>query len=99
MTTPISNTGSNQAPAAPPAAPQAVAEAGAEAKAQPKDAPPVPTDTVHLSSAAEAILRESMETAAQTAKEANGGDIQAKHLIARQAAAKAALTTTRHIVA
>jgi len=53
---------------------------------QPK-AQPAPTDTVTLSSAA-ALRQELTETAAQTAKEAAQGDIQAKHLLAREAAAK-----------
>ncbi len=61
--------------------------------AQPKPAqlkpPPTPrsTDTVNLSSA-KAIVQESLETSAQTTKEAASGDIQARNLLARQAAAK-----------
>lgn len=42
-----------------------------------------PTDTVQLSSAAQAALREAMETPAQTAKEAGSGDAQAKRLLAK----------------
>jgi hypothetical protein len=45
---------------------------------------------VQLSSAAQAALREATETPAQTAKEAGAGDHQAKALLAKQAAAKAA---------
>ena len=51
------------------------------------------TDSVHLSStaraqlsAAKATLQEA-ETSAQTAKEAMGGDLQAKRLLAREAPA------------
>lgn len=52
---------------------------------QPKPQPvAVPVDTVHISAAAQA-LQEAMESPAQTAKEANRGDIQAKRLLAREA--------------
>ena len=51
-------------------------------------------DTVHLSSsaqaqlsAAQAAVQEATETPAQTAKEARGGDLQARHLLAREAQA------------
>ena len=60
----------------------------------PRPAPPKPpssrapaTDTVQLSNAALAI-QESIETPAQTAKEASSGDRQAQRLLAREAAAK-----------
>ena len=57
-------------------------------QAQPKPPPtPSSTDTVSLSSA-KAIVQESLETSAQTTKEAAAGDIQARNLLARQAAAK-----------
>lgn len=46
------------------------------------------TDTVQLSSAAQAALKELTETPAQTTKEANGGDRQAQRLLAKQSAAK-----------
>jgi hypothetical protein len=49
------------------------------------------TDTVKLSSAAQAALAaqlELAETQVQTAKEARGGDPQAQRLLAEQAAAK-----------
>jgi len=49
-----------------------------------------PKDTVQVSSAAMAALQESMETSAQTAKEARNGDGQAQRLLAKEAAAKAA---------
>jgi hypothetical protein len=56
---------------------------------QPKPQPAAaPTDTVHISAAASAI-QEILETPAQTAKEAAGGDNQAKRLLAQEAAAKA----------
>jgi hypothetical protein len=64
------------------------------ASVQPRAPEPKPQvlakDTVQLSSAAQAALLEALETPAQTAKEARGGDIQAKRLMAKQAAAKAA---------
>jgi len=43
------------------------------------------TDTVQISNAAK-ILQEATETQAQTAKEAGSGDLQAKALLAREAA-------------
>ena len=49
---------------------------------------PVPRDSVQLSSSAQAALREALETPAQTAKEAGTGDVQAKRLLAKHAAAK-----------
>lgn len=47
-------------------------------------------DTVQLSATAQALLaaeQEAMETPAQTAKEAFGGDPQAQRLLAKEAAA------------
>jgi len=46
-----------------------------------------PVDTVQISSAAQAATKEMLETAAQTAKEAAGGDHQAQRLLAKEAAA------------
>jgi hypothetical protein len=51
------------------------------------------TDSVRLSQAAQAILaalQEVRETPAQTAQEASLGDLQAKRLLAKEAAAKSA---------
>jgi len=45
------------------------------------------TDTVSLSDTAKAALQEATETRAQTVKEAAQGDIQARNLMAREAAA------------
>jgi hypothetical protein len=45
-----------------------------------------PTDTVAISSSAKAILQEVQENHAQTVQEANGGDSQARRLLAREAA-------------
>ncbi len=56
--------------------------------APPAPAAAAPQEVVQLSSAAQAALREATETPAQTAKEAGHGDVQAKHLLAKQAAAK-----------
>jgi hypothetical protein len=44
------------------------------------------TDTVQLSPAAQA-LQEATETVAQTTKEANSGDLQARRLLSQEAAA------------
>jgi hypothetical protein len=52
-----------------------------------------------LSSAAQAALQEALETPAQTAKEAGTGDVQAKRLLAKQAAAKAESAPSKHVVA
>jgi len=85
----------------------------AQPAAQPADARPkapapqpqsAPTDTVQLSSAAQAALQEALETPAQTAKEAGAGDPQAKRLLVRKAAAKAEAAPpktarTTHVVA
>jgi hypothetical protein len=49
-----------------------------------------PKDTVQISGAAHAALQEASETATQTAKEALGGDLQARRLLAKEAAAKKA---------
>ncbi len=49
------------------------------------------TDTLQLSSAAQAALaaiKETQETPAQTAKEASGGDPQARRLLAKESASK-----------
>lgn len=64
------------------AAPQPTATA--QAKPQ-----PAPTDTVHISAAAQ-LSKEAIETPAQTFKEAAGGDQQARRLLAREAAEKKA---------
>jgi hypothetical protein len=60
----------------------------APSKAQPAAAQPLPTDTVQISAAAQA-LKEATENPAQTAREAAGGDRQAQRLLAREAADKA----------
>jgi hypothetical protein len=49
------------------------------------------TDSVQLSKAGQAMLaavQESIETPAQTAKEARGGDLQAQRVLAKEAASK-----------
>ena len=60
---------------------------------------PGPRDSVQLSSAAQAALREALETPAQTAKEAGTGDVQAKRLLAKHAAAKEESAPPKHVVA
>jgi hypothetical protein len=50
----------------------------------------LPADSVTISSSAKAILQEVSETRAQTQLEANGGDIQARRLLAREAASNPA---------
>ena len=81
MLSPISNVNQPQATAQTtttrPSAPQAAPQPGA-----------APTDAVQISAAAKS-LQEAIETPAQTAKEAAGGDLQARHLLAKEAAAKA----------
>jgi hypothetical protein len=47
-------------------------------------------DTVQISSAAKQALQEATETPAQTRQEANTGDLQAKKLATKEAAAQAA---------
>jgi hypothetical protein len=72
----------------------------AQAKAKPAAAaatsnpqPAASADSVQLSSASQVKLaaqKEARETPAQTVKEANHGDIQAKNLLAKESAAKSA---------
>lgn len=62
---------------------QAVSQKAPQPKAQ-----PAATDTVRLNTA-RAIVQEATETSVQTAREAASGDIQARNLLARQAAARA----------
>jgi len=75
---------------------QPVAEVSAKPQAKAAQAKPqaaATTDTVQLSAAAQAqaaALKEVRETSVQTNKEANSGDIQAKMLLAKEAAAKPA---------
>lgn len=49
------------------------------------------TDAVKISNAALAAFQEATETSVQTLKEAETGDLQAQRLLAKEAAAKAAL--------
>ncbi len=56
---------------------------------QPQSKTSIPTDTVQISNAAKAALQETIETPAETAKEASGGDRQAQRLLAKEAAEKA----------
>jgi hypothetical protein len=67
-------------PAQPAAKPAEATKATPPAKPQ-----PAPTDTVTLSAAA-STRQEITETPAQTAREANNGDNQAKRLLAKEAA-------------
>ncbi len=53
-------------------------------------------DTVQISSAAKQALQEATETQAQTKKEATGGDLQAKKLLAKEMAAQAAQQPTQN---
>ena len=55
---------------------------------QPAKPQPAATDTVKISLATQA-LQEATETQAQTAKEAGSGDVQARRLLAQEAAAHA----------
>ena len=66
---------------------QPVAQSTAGKPSQPKPQTSTVTDIVQLTSAAQAALKEAIETSAQTANEANHGDIQARRLLAKEAAA------------
>jgi hypothetical protein len=85
----ISPVGSVQSQAASEIAPsrQAVSHQSSSTGSTSTSSPAaVPTDTVTISSAAQAVLKEITETPAQTIKEAAGGDSQAKRLLAKEAA-------------
>ena len=78
----------------PPAQPVAQSTSSSTQKTTQSKSQPVASsgDTVQLSSAAQAALaaiKEAQETPSQTAREASGGDVQARRLLAREAAAKA----------
>jgi hypothetical protein len=83
-------------PVAPATQTQPVAEVAAKPQAKAAQATPqaaATADTVQLSATAQAqaaALKELKETPAQTNKEANSGDMQARMLLAREAAAKPA---------
>ena len=82
----------------------AAQSAGVRPRANEPRPQPVPIDQVQLSSAAQAALRETVETPAQTAREANTGDLQARRLLAKEEAAKEAAAkdeaaNTKHVVA
>ena len=70
---------------------QAVVPSTSTSKAAPQpkaSAASVPTDTVKISSAASKMMQEATESAAQTAKEAGAGDVQAQKLLAKEAEAR-----------
>jgi|CZKJ01.1.fsa_nt_gi formaldehyde-activating enzyme involved in methanogenesis len=68
---------------------QPVAQAKPAAQpAVPSKPQSAPADTVQISSAAQQALKETIETPAQTAREAAGGDAVAKRLLAKEAADK-----------
>jgi hypothetical protein len=64
------------------------------AVSQPQSTTRTTTDTVQISSAAQAALKEVTETPAQTAQEARNGDRQALRLLAREAAAEKGTSET-----
>jgi hypothetical protein len=76
---------STSPPAQPVAAPTPTTHAAAEPKAQ---ANASRSDTVNLSSAGQAALKEATETPAQTTHEAHVGDRQAIRLLAKETAAR-----------
>jgi hypothetical protein len=80
MVTPITH--ATEAPAA--EQPTAVRQPSPQAKPH-----PIPTDTVNLS-AGVALRQELTENSVQTAREASQGDVQARNLLAREAADKKA---------
>jgi hypothetical protein len=75
-----------------PAQPINLSSASKRAPSAPSDKSQAPsssapaTETVSISSAGKAAAAEATETAAQTAKEARGGDRQAQRLLAKEAA-------------
>jgi hypothetical protein len=71
---------SSAVPAQAAVQPKAVSQQPAQSKPQPA------SDTVQISNAAKQALQEAIETSVQTAKEAAGGDMQARRLLAREAA-------------
>jgi hypothetical protein len=71
-----------------PAAQPAPGAQPAATKTQPQAAAPA-SDTVQISNAAKQAQQEIVETPAQTAKEAAGGDAVARRLLAKEAADKA----------
>jgi hypothetical protein len=77
-------TNPTQAPAS-----QTTTASSKTAQPKPQSKPqPSAADTVKLTSVAKAVLQEALESPAQTAKEASAGDVQAKRLIAKEAAAR-----------
>ena len=100
MSTPVSSSVPATAPSVQATSPRQAPVSKGTPKS-PSTAPTgdVPKDTVRLSSAAQSALVEAAETPAQTAKEATQGDVQAKHLLAKQAAAKAAVAPPIHVLA
>jgi len=91
MLSPVSN--STHPDVANAHASQAQSAAQATAAQKPQEAKPQSTasnvqDTVTVSSAAQAALKEATETAAQTQKEAASGDHQAQRLQAKEQAAE-----------
>jgi hypothetical protein len=87
-TSAISNTPAQARPADAAAAPQKSEQPSTDSKKAIQSNAQHSVDKATISSAAKAALLEATETAAQTAKEARGGDRQAQHLLAKQAAAK-----------
>lgn len=77
---------SNAIPSHPVAQTTAASQPAAKPAATTAPAAVPPAVTVNISSAAAAMAKELTETPAQTAKEANSGDIQAKKLLAREVA-------------
>jgi len=67
---------------------KSVASSQKSTQSQPQSKTSIPTDSVQISSAARAALQETIETPAQTAKEASAGDRQAQRILAREAAGK-----------
>ena len=86
----VSNATQTQ-PVAPPTGTSA--QKSTQKSTQSKPAPVAGNDSVQLSQAAQAALaalQEARETPAQTSKEAGNGDLQARKLLATEAAAKSA---------
>lgn len=82
-------TATNTPPATEPAA-TSKTSSSQSSQSKPAPSPAAQADAVQLSSAAQAALKEMTETPAQTAKEASGGDVQAKRLLAKEEATQKA---------
>lgn len=78
------------APTAPAASPSPKSATVAKDPAELAKAAPKSGTSMSISSAGQAAAQEAAETPAQTAREAQSGDVQAKRVMAREAATRKA---------